>query len=163
MTDVIFDIDGTLADATHRLHLIKDPTFWVHLAEAKPLTPDWESFLSDEQVARDTPILHTWRILWALMDTGYRPLFITGRSETSREMTWDWLNRHDRSFDHNYNRLFMRAKGDRRPSHETKQDCLMEARSQGYNPTLVFEDRADDAAMWRRNGLLCMHVAEGNF
>lgn len=28
---------------------------------------------------------------------------------------------------------------------------------------VVFEDRNDDTAMWRRNGLLCCQVADGNY
>lgn len=170
--DIIFDIDGTLADASHRLHLIKDPSFWVHLAEDKPLTPDWEKFLSDEEVAKDLPIPQTWHTMNALLDHGHRVLFITGRSEKSRDMTWKWLTddtcpnrKYASGFlkNHAGYRLYMRKDGDRRPSSKTKEQGLIQARLDGYNPVMVFEDRKDDTEMWRRNGLLCCQVADGNY
>ena len=33
----------------------------------------------------------------------------------------------------------------------------------GYDPRLVFEDRKEDTAMWRDEGLLCCQVAEGDY
>lgn len=171
--DVIFDIDGTLADATHRLHLIKDPAFWVHLKEGKPLTPDWVSFLSDEQVAKDTPIPQTWFTMLSLLVQGARVLFITGRNENSRSMTTRWLlepgcevrgpavdvleSSHDPIM------VYMRSHSDRRTSDEVKQELLNQARYDGFDPKMVFEDREDDTVMWRRNGLLCCQVAEGKY
>lgn len=168
-TDVIFDIDGTLADASHRLHFIQqDPK-------------DWDSFLSDEQVAKDAPIKHTWDILAGMvsMPNRYRVIFITGRAERTRQMTYDWLTdsacpirwevnnawiRHTRyQGRHMGPILYMRKDGDRRKSELTKRTLLKAARSDGFNPQIVFEDRRADAAMWREEGLLCYHVAEGDY
>lgn len=156
--DVIFDIDGTLADAQHRLHFITEPASWIG-----PFKRDWDKFLAPENVIKDAPIRPILEVMSALDSHGNRLLLMTGRKESLRVATVDWLNEHARWFQYNGHRLYMRADSDRRPSHETKQDNLMQARSQGFNPVLVFEDRADDTAMWRRNGLICCQVAEGAY
>jgi hypothetical protein len=173
--DIIFDIDGTLADATHRLHFIKDMAFWTS-KEGRVPTPDWDTFLSDEMVSKDAPIPQTWQMLTLLLMGGNnRIYFITGRPEAQRQTTYDWLTdtscpvRSQAALlmkDHPYGRIpqmEMRTTGDRRPSHIVKEERLQQIRFRGANPTMVFEDRADDTAMWRRNGLLCCQVAEGNY
>jgi hypothetical protein len=40
---------------------------------------------------------------------------------------------------------------------------LDKIRLDGYNPTLVFDDRSRVVEMWRKNGIKCFQVAEGNF
>lgn len=163
MLDVIFDIDGTLADATHRLHWIKDMAFWTNGSDGKPPRPNWDMFLSDELVAKDGYIPETWAIMSALVEAGARITFITGRPESQRDTTFQWLKGRERYLDLNYSRLYMRKTGDRRPSHEVKRDLLNQARKDGFKPTMVFEDRVDDTAMWRSEGLRCFQVAEGNY
>lgn len=174
--DVVFDIDGTLADATHRLHFINDMQHWAQ-PEGKLPRPDWESFLADEHVGKDEPIPQTWKLMHLLLKEGNtRVIFITGRKESTRAMTEKWLTTKCkvrapavsymelRAWPNSpCPRVYMRADGDRRPSYVSKEENLQRARADGFNPTLVFEDRADDTAMWRRNGLLCCQVAEGNF
>lgn len=173
--DVIFDIDGTLANAEHRLHHIKDPTYW----RGVPPRPDWDTFLSDELVGLDDAIPQTWAILEAFLNNpGVRLIFITGRKESTRQMTVSWFS--DKDCPHRAGSawyweerqgsggivgpvIYMRKNGDRRPSSTVKRELLNQARADGYNPTLVFEDRADDTAMWRSEGLLCCQVAEGNY
>lgn len=171
--DVIFDIDGTLANAEHRLHhIVPDPN---RLYE-EPFKKDWDAFLSDEAVAKDAPIPQTWRILSALLfDAHATILFITGRPESQRQVTHDWLYREDcehRCLPRDYWRrcpasrrpvLYMRKYGDRRPSHIVKEELLHRAIADGFKPQMVFEDRKDDTAMWRRNGLLCLQVADGDY
>jgi len=178
--DVVFDIDGTLANAEHRLHFIKDPNFWItpRGTSLVPRKPDWESFLADEHVANDTPIPQTWKLMTLLLqETDTRILFITGRPESSRPMTETWLttpcpvrapavtSMATRAWPHMRScpPLYMRHSGDRRPSHVVKSELLGHARGDGFNPMLVFEDRREDTAMWRKEGLLCCQVADGNY
>lgn len=169
--DVIFDIDGTLADASHRLHWIQDMANWVPANSNGVPRPNWEKFMDPEAVAQDLPITPVWEILYSLMNAGNRFIFITGRSEKLRKTTADWLTNQDCAIRRRLGTLlyreaidihiFMRKAKDRRPSDETKQDGLMEARAAGFDPKLVFEDRHQDTAMWRRNGLICAQVADG--
>lgn len=172
--DVIFDIDGTLADASHRLHWIQDTANWIQ-KDGKLPRPNWEEFLSPQAVAKDAIIEPIWKVMRGLLNGGARVLFITGRSESLRQTTQDWLtskecpirahtgwmltinsNSPDKTLP-----IYMRPQGSRKPSHETKEQGLFQARFDGFDPKLVFEDRADDTAMWRRNGLICCQVAEG--
>lgn len=174
--DCIFDIDGTLADASHRLHFIKDPAYWVApKVGLVPAKPDWDSFLSDEQVAKDAPIPQTWEVLSSLLKNRYnRIIFITGRSNKTWNMTVDWLldwrcpvrssaAQLLRPTPDNPLVIYMRREGDRRESHVVKRELLQQARADGYDPKLVFEDRRSEARMWREEGLLCCHVAEGDY
>ena len=126
-------------------------------------------------VAQDAPIPETWATLTALVTAGNRIIFVTGRNEAQRVTTYDWLMEpmceHRRPAQLLWKEtprlrpmLFMRY-GDlaRIPSADMKQILLEEVRSYGYDPKLAFEDRKTDTEMWRRNGLLCCQVAEGNY
>lgn len=172
--DIVFDIDGTLADASHRVHWIQDQVYWV----SKPGTngiprPNWEMFLSDELVAKDTPIKETWVLLASMIPGWNRIIFITGRPDRQRELTWKWLTEPEHSEDprampatwirRHPERLYMRKTGDHRPSDIVKAELLKQARADGFNPTMAFEDRIADTAMWRREGLRCFQVAEGAY
>ena len=142
-----------------------------------PRKPDWDSFLSDEQVSKDAPIPQTWGIMANLLSTSRnRVIFITGRNEKTRDMTVAWLTDEDcpirwsaasyfplASWPIVGPHVYMRSENDRRPSDQVKRDLLNKARADGFNPTLVFEDRKEDAAMWRSEGLLCCQVAEGDY
>lgn len=161
--DIVFDIDGTLADASHRLPYIANPD------EPK----NWDAFF--DGVVDDVPIPEAWVILNALLDHHHQIIFITGRPERLRAKTYNWLvrsNDDSRSEAAHYwarcpsSRkpiLYMRANNDRRPSAEVKRDLLNRARRHNFNPKIAFEDRDDDAKMWRDEGLFCCQVNEGNF
>lgn len=173
--DVIFDIDGTLADATHRLHFIIPP---LDQPEHASFKKDWDSFLSDEQVFKDAPIKPVWRMLDLIISSNrpgidLRPghdriLFITGRPQETYEMTREWLVMHAKSLTCRPELvaqapIYMRQDGDKRPSHIVKREGLERAWLDLYDPQLVFEDRMDDAAMWREAGLICAQVAYGDY
>ena len=172
--DVIFDIDGTLANAEHRLHWIKDMAYWDDTKS--PPRPNWKMFLDEDLVFQDAPIPQTWDIMGSLLRGGHRIIFITGRNERTRISTEAWLA-NDRcpvrmaassllaltSWPQSFAPIYMRSENDRRPSHEVKRDLLAKAREDGYDPKLVFEDRIEDTRMWREEGLLCCQVADGNY
>ena len=177
--DVVWDIDGTLANASHRLHhIIPDP----NAVYEQPFKKDWDAFLSDEAVAGDAPIEQTFHLLTSMLENSqdYRVIFITGRPEAQRQVTYDWLrggptcpvrryswNAWERKGEIQGKTcgpiIYMRSDGDRRLSHIVKGELLEKARMDGFDPKLVFEDRKDDTAMWRSKGLLCCQVAEGNY
>ena len=168
MADYIFDIDGTLADATHRLPLIRDSAFFVAKRPQLIPGPDWETFMSQDMVNKDTAISHTWTLLEMLHVKGHRIIFITGRNESTRTDTLQWLL--DTGMIHAPKwyldsdlRVYMRSEKDHRPSDKVKREGLIRARDDGYRPVAVFEDRQCDAEMWRDEGLFCFHVAEGDF
>lgn len=157
---VLFDLDGTLADASEREHYLKsDPK-------------DWEAFHADcgadELIA---PIGELLRIIardaikLEKINTQYqgkqyvRIEIWTGREEKYRPDTIRWLNRHKLSYD----RLRMRPTGDYRKDEELKGEWLIEATQEGWKPDLVFEDRARMVEFWRRHGIVCADVAGNQF
>ena len=171
--DVVFDIDGTLADCSHRLPFITDMSQWAQ-PQGKLPRPNWEEFLSPERVAKDKPILPMWHLLASLLMNGHRALFITGRSEHLRQTTLEWLFHHDHPDVSRKTRnvirfwardadLLMRPQGNRQPSHVTKEASLHLAREKGWDPVMAFDDRKQDADMWRAQGLFCAQVNEGEY
>ena len=136
----VFDLDGTLADATHRLHFIQQ--------EPK----DWDSFFG--AVGDDAPIHHVIDIANALEAIGFGVVIWTGRPERCQRDPISWLQKHGVRFD----ALLMREDGDRRPDHEIKMEWL--ALLGGV--TAAFEDRSRVVAAWRAAGVPCYQVASGD-
>lgn len=153
MLNAIFDIDGTLADASHRLKFLEE-------------TPkNWDAFFNPDNMSRDRFLYHTRDLLLLILRNGGRVAFLTGRPERTRRTSTLWL--HDylqmNMMDQFIHPLGMRANDDRRPSHEVKLDLLNNLRSLGLGFDVAFEDRAADAEMYRKEGLLVYQVAEGNY
>lgn len=141
----LLDIDGTVADASHRLHYIEsDPK-------------DWRSFFAE--VSGDKPIAHVVELVQVLEESGYDIVFVTGRSTECRQATIDWL---DANVVRAY-ALYMRQEGDRRPDEVVKLELLAKLREDGYEPVAAFEDRSRVVAAWRDAGLPCFQVAPGDF
>lgn len=140
----VFDIDGTLADATHRLHHIqKEPK-------------DWDAFF--EACSEDKPIHHLIGVARALV--WMAPIiFVTGRAERCRAKTEAWLMEH-LSFSEP---LYMRKDGDHRPDNEVKSDLLDQLIADGHEPIMVFDDRKICVDLWRSRGIPCAQVAPGDF
>ena len=147
----IVDIDGTVADVTHRLHFIQRAP------------KDWEAFFS--ACKDDKPIEHM-RLLLRAIQTRYKHepsspeiVYVTGRPESTKEDTLDWLCRHDFPIAP----IFMREDGDHRLDVLFKKKMLHKLRYLGYEPVLVFEDRARVVKMWRDNGVPCAQVSRGEY
>jgi len=140
----IFDIDGTIANAEHRVHHLKGPK------------KNWEEFLS--LAHKDKPIQDTIDMMNHLHDD-YIICLITGRSEETRRSTEDWLVRHGCYCDH----LWMRPKGDMREDAIVKKEIYEQNAKSFYKCRGVFEDRDRVVKMWRDLGLICYQVCEGDY
>lgn len=153
----IFDLDGTLADITHRLHCIEDgkPKCWE----------DFFNYCDKDSVKED--VAKIFRILRGLPNT--KIIMFSGRSDIVISKTKYWLKYNDLipSF------LMMRKDGDYTPDHELKQQwlhkllfggdimgvgCIAKKQIRG-----VFDDRARVVKMWRDNNLTCFQVEKGEF
>jgi len=145
MKSYIFDIDGTLADCSHRLHLIKN--------EPK----NWKEFFS--RVLDDKPIKHMVDLCKILIYHNYHVTFVSGRSEECRDDTERWLVRNVSI----YLPLYMRKKGDHRDDDILKIELLSELRADGIEPIMVFDDRTRVVNAWRAEGIPCVQVAPGDF
>lgn len=149
MHDVIFDIDGTLLDIQHRVHLIRPPN---------GVKKDWQGFRA--QASNDAiiqPIAWLARVLFNQHDV--RIVITTGRMEEERPVTVEMLAAHGV----NFSKMYMRKQDDFRADTIVKLEMLEALRADGYNPQLVFDDRATVVAMWREQGLTCCQVAPGEF
>jgi hypothetical protein len=86
-------------------------------------------------------------------------LFCTGRDESSRGRTEDWL---ELFVGVPYEGLFMRADGDSRRDSVVKQEIFEREIRDRWRVAGVFEDRQHVVRMWRSLGLTVFQVAEGD-
>ena len=148
----IFDIDGTLADVTHRLHLIDHSNYPADLHTRK----DWVEF--KRRAADDPPVPNIVELARTLHTAGYAIVCCTGRDDGMHSMTCAWLKQWGIPYDD----LYMRAYDDRRDDTVVKRDLLDKIRLK-YQPWIVIEDRVRVVAMWREAGLTCLQCAPGNY
>lgn len=146
MYTILFDLDGTLADISHRRR---------HL-EATP--PNWKSFNSE--IGADTPKKPIVSLYTSLWDSGkYEIIILTGRMEAQRQHTEQWLTWNNIPF----KSLLMRPDNDFRADYIVKEELLNDLLSQGKDILFTVDDRQQVVDMWRRRGITCLQCAEGNF
>ncbi len=142
-TVCIVDVDGTLANAAHRLHFIEQ-------AE-----PNWAAFMEPELVAKDTPQPHAREGLNYLRANGYQLVFLTGRNQRHRHITEAWLNQYmDRQILDEP--VYMR--GDKENTHASvfKESQVLLFKNHYYQEKkfLFFEDDPFVARMFRKHGIV---------
>lgn len=143
---VIFDLDGTLADCTHRMRYIQD--------EPK----NWDAFFG---AVGDDTLIHDVVAMYRLIhSSGVHIAVLTGRSEICRTKTLEWFLKHRIPYPE---LLMMRTARDRRPDTEVKSEMLDRLIAMEYDPRIAFEDRITVVRMWRARGLTCFQVAEGTY
>jgi len=142
MSIIIVDIDGTIADHSHRRHFIES------------MPKDWEGYFN--AASGDLCIAENVALVKALSRQN-DIVFVTGRPERIRESTAKWL----RTFlTTPYLTLFMRGDKDRRQDDVVKREILNK-----YIPKdqvkLVIDDRPRVIRMWREQGLDVLDVGDG--
>lgn len=180
---IIFDLDGTLADCTHRRHFV-DPSCnpdyeevinegymrlsdgWYHkssiLLSNPPqrikFKPDWKAFY--EACDRDAPIKPVIEMFYAYIGAGGQVEIWSGRCESVRDKTVKWLHEHvPRS---SRAKLRMRPIGDSTPDDQLKEQWLDEYLTGGDNPIeMVLDDRKKVIDMWIRRGVFVFDVSQG--
>lgn len=103
------------------------------------------------------PVLATVR---AFHRYGAQIVFTSGRRETCRADTEQWLAEHLDGIDYT---LIMRPADDHRSDDLVKYDLYLRHIFDQFHVIAVFDDRDRVVAMWRQVGLTCMQVAPGDF
>ena len=157
MRDIyIFDLDGTLAD-------IQDRRDYSSTPEGKI---DWDKFFDPKNIDMDKPnhaVIETAKDLHKIGNTIY---IFSGRSQGTEEATIKWLDKHlRRTGRKTWSKLLMRPVDKlMMPDDELKQSWLNDPEIIDKNRVIaVFDDRDKVVKMWRKNGIPCFQVAEGNF
>ena len=152
---IIFDLDGTLALIDKRRAISTKPNGKL----------DWDIFFDPKNISLDepnTPVIKTAQLFHA---QGFRIVIFSGRSNATYRTTRQWLIQNDVPFDDLHMRPNDRDEGGH--WHFLSDDKL----KQHWLDTLVdkddvfavFDDRQQVVDMWRRNGLTCFQVADGDF
>ncbi len=150
---VIFDLDGTLSDATHRQWMIRKD-------RADGLKPDWRTFY--RACGRDKPKLATIAVAKALHAASHELWLFSGRSNEVQALTSAWLVEHELAM--LFSRYRFRPEGDHQPDDKLKRGWYEEMSEQDRERLLlVFDDRDRMVAMWRSLGVTCFQVAPGDF
>lgn len=140
---VLVDMDGTLADVSHRVHHIRGggkknwPAFFRGMVRDRP----------NEVVAR-----------WVRnLRPEYTIVILSGRPAKYAPETVAWLRQFNIPFDH----LLMRHNGDHRPDYVVKRELMQTLPREQI--AFVIDDRASVVRMWREERLTVYQVAEGDF
>lgn len=145
MTDPcwIFDIDGTIADLSHRLHYI----------QSKPR--NWEAFRSS--VLKDKVIEPVAKLLRTQYALGMGIVLCSGRNEVTRSDTEQWLRQNNLP----YNALYMRQDRDFRVDSIIKSELLDRILADNWSPRAVVDDRLSVCRMWHSRGVFVFCVNQG--
>jgi predicted kinase len=132
----IVDMDGTLTLGPHN----RSPYEW-------------------HKVGQDLPRVPIVDLARMLRSTGRRLLVLSGRSESCRRETLQWLESQLLTVD----RLIMRKVGDNRSDDLVKLSLFNDHVRDHYRVEQVFDDRNQVVTLWRLLGLQCNQVAPGEF
>lgn len=193
---IIFDLDGTLADCEHRRHFV-DPSkrsdcYYHELSNLKQMEgwyylddisfpqsrvkfkPDWKSFY--EACDNDEPIEPVMRCLRSWMETTIEIQIWSGRSESVRNKTNDWLDEHlSCEGDYPYfpkEKIKMRPVGNTEPDDKLKEKWLNErctsqevfcGEREVHDIEFVFDDRPKVVRMWRRRGIFVFNCCQYDY
>ena len=92
---VIIDIDNTLSIATDRFKM----------AEKENGKTDWDFVHAPENLIKDKPNLPMIELAKNYKQIGFEVIILTGRPESTRNITKEWLQKYNIP----YNKLYMRS------------------------------------------------------
>ena len=150
---LVVDIDGTLADNSHREGFVQGSQ------------KDWEAFYQPELVAWDKPIVEAQLGLPRLY-TACTGLYIhTGRPERLRQVTENWLFKHfnmhfamtsnlkyAHSTSPNYASLVMRDDRDHRPAVVYKEELHLYLKEWGRESRCIIDDDRRNEELYKKYG-----------
>jgi len=148
----IFDLDGTLALIEHRKHMLESDD-----------RQKWRRFYAAcDQDAPNWPVIDTMKRLAMFADIW----IFSGRSDEVRGKTVAWLADHTHFMTHELEgpMLQMRREGDYTADDVLKGQWFMNMLFEDRQRLVaVFDDRDRVVQMWRKLGVTCFQVADGEF
>lgn len=147
---VLCDIDGTIAEISHRRHYVKEkPKNWMKFYEEMGNDSLREEVLADVQAT-----------LQKAREEGKRTFFIlvSARPDNYRKQTEEWLAKVGID---DYSTLIMRRAGDSREDSIVKREILYKYFKDKSKVIRVFDDRPRVIRMWREEGLDVVDVGDG--
>jgi hypothetical protein len=136
----LVDMDGTLADCSHREHHIRGHR------------KNWAAFFRG--MGQDPPNASIVELTQKLA-ADHEIVIATGRPQEYLDETLAWLGRHGIA----PAEIWMRRAGDHRPDYNVKRGMLDHIPRERI--ALVLDDRERVCDMWESEGLTCHRVAEG--
>jgi hypothetical protein len=141
---VLVDVDGVIADASHRQH---------HLAAGRN---DWKAFFD---AAGDDPPIAAGRALLDALADDVLIVLLTARPVRLRDVTLDWLARHGFRWD----LLVMRPKHVSGPAREFKAEAVRALLGAGFELRFALEDDARNVEVLAGLGVPTVHVHSGYY
>lgn len=146
---IFCDLDGVIADNSHRMHYIDK------------LPKNYDKFYSDDEISQDNPIKLGIMLLYSLIDSEEYDIksltFLTGRRESCRESTMNWIDRHlSLTCTPNDLKLIMRDDNDFRSAAQIKAEYIKNQYEKG---TL---DENDDVILIDDDPFNCLEVKRVN-
>ena len=134
---IICDLDGTLA-----IHNGRNP-------------------YDDSKIFTDKLNKNVKRILDTYDFIGYTIIYLSGRNESARMNTENWLRNNYCTYEKS--KLLMRPDQDFRPDEIVKREIYERKIKDKFFVEFVLDDRDKVVRMWREIGLLCLQVYYGDF
>lgn len=142
---IIVDIDGTIANIEHRTHFVRGPD-----------KKNWKDFFAN--MDKDTP--NEWcKDLINRYKEDHLIVLCSGRPDSYREVTEQWLKKHNIFFDE----LYMRPRDDQRADSIIKEIILDFELSPRYNITMWIDDRKQVIDKIRERGIFVLDCAGGAY
>lgn len=142
---IVVDLDGTVADCSHRLkYIINQETGEKLRGKLRNYKRFYDEIPNDSPMPMNIDLVKRFAEL-----NGASIVFVTGRPENTRIDSLNWIAKHF-GLPIGEIEIIMRREDDYRPDFEAKPELLREAIDMyGSTPLAAFEDRPKVVEAWR--------------
>ena len=157
MTDYICDVDGTLMNVEKRVQWAKK-----HKKDTDRVM-NWDMFLDPlvmlEFDRSNRDVCNVINALYSDSINDNNIIITSARNERHRDVTVKQLSLAGVHYD----AMYLRDDDDFRPDDVVKAELLGKIITDGYDPTVAFDDRNQVVNKWRELGIHCYQVRTGDF
>lgn len=146
MDCIVFDVDGTLADGTHRN--------WLIQTSGQP--KQWDVYFG---LLHEDKLIEPIAIVCRALAKHIQIIYCTGRPGQYIPQTHQWLRDNDLPF----GPIYYRPERDFTNDDQLKLRLIEDMKRDGFNPILFFDDRTRVVLALRKAGYLVAQVANGDF